>query len=344
MLKVAICGGSGYAGSELLRLLAAHPGATVVAATSERSAGIPVVELHGHLHKYPDLVLEPMEKENLLKRADVFFLALPHAASQEAVEYFFRNGKKVIDLSADYRLRDPGVYERWYRTPHRFREALGQAVYGLPELYRNSIRKASLVANPGCYPTGAILGLYPALKAGLIEPEGIVIDSKSGASGAGRRSEVAFSFCEVEGGVKAYAVAAHRHTPEIEQEVSALAGSEVSVDFTPHLLPIERGILTTIYAKLKNKADAAGALDLYRRTYGGEPFIRVLGGLPNVKGVRGTNLCEIGLAVNERTGTLIVVTAIDNLMKGAAGQAVHNMNIMMGFEEKAGLDAQAVYP
>lgn len=344
MLKVAICGGSGYAGAELLRLLAAHPGARVVAATSERSAGAPVAELHSHLHKYHDLVLEPMEKEKLLKRADVFFLALPHGASQEAVEYFYRNGKKVIDLSADYRLRDPGLYERWYKTPHRFRGALRRAVYGLPEIYRNKIRKASLVANPGCYPTGAILGLYPALRGGLIEPEGIVIDSKSGASGAGRRSEVAFSFCEVEEGVKAYAVAAHRHTPEIEQEVSALAGKEVSVDFTPHLLPIERGILTTIYARLKKSADTAAVLALYRRTYGREPFVRVLGGLPNVKSVRGTNLCEIGLAVNERTGTLIAVTAIDNLMKGAAGQAVHNMNIMMGFDEEAGLDAQAVYP
>lgn len=344
MLKVAICGGSGYAGAELLRLLSIHPGVKVVAATSEQSAGKPVSDLHSHLHFYSGLVFEHLEKERLLKRADLFFLALPHAASQEAVEYFFRNGKKVIDLSADYRLRDPLVYEKWYKTPHRFRSVLRKAVYGLPELYRGKIKKASLVANPGCYPTGAILGLYPALKAGLIEPGSIVVDSKSGASGAGRRAEVAYSFCEVDEGVKAYAVAAHRHTPEIEQEVSALAGKKVNVDFTPHLIPVKRGILSTIYAKLRKKVDTASVIGIYRKAYSREPFVRVIEALPNVSNVRGTNLCEMGLAVNGRTGTLIVVTAIDNLMKGASGQAVHNMNIMMGFDEKTALEAPTVYP
>jgi N-acetyl-gamma-glutamyl-phosphate reductase len=344
MLKVVICGGSGYAGAELLRILSVHPEVKVVAATSEQSAGKPVTSLHRHLHSYSGLVFENMEKERLLKRADLFFMALPHGASQEAVEYFFRNGKKVIDLSADYRLKDPALYEQWYKTLHRFRGALKRAVYGLPELYRSRIRKASLVSNPGCYPTGAILGLYPALKAGLIEPDSIVVDSKSGASGAGRRAEVAYSFCEVDEGVKAYAVASHRHTPEIEQEVSAISGKKVKVNFTPHLLPIARGILSTIYARLRKKADAGSVMALYRKAYEGEPFVRVAETLPNVKNVRGTNHCEIGVAVNERTGTLIAVTAIDNLMKGASGQAVHNMNIMMGFDERTALDLSAVYP
>jgi N-acetyl-gamma-glutamyl-phosphate reductase len=344
MLKVVICGGSGYAGAELLRILSIHPGVKVVAATSEQSAGKPVTDLHGHLHCYSGLLFEHMEKERLLKRADLFFLALPHGASQEAVEYFFRNGKKVIDLSADYRLKDPAVYEHWYKTPHRFRGALRKAVYGLPELHRSRIKRASLVANPGCYPTGAILGLYPALKAGLIEPGSIVVDSKSGASGAGRRAEVSYSFCEVDEGVKAYALASHRHTPEIEQEVSAISGKEVKVDFTPHLLPIARGILSTIYARLRKKADTASVLSLYRKAYEREPFVRVTETLPNVKNVKGTNLCEIGIAVNERTGTLIAVTAIDNLVKGASGQAVHNMNIMMGFDEGTALGLPAVYP
>ncbi|GAB4388276.1 MAG: N-acetyl-gamma-glutamyl-phosphate reductase [Thermodesulfovibrionales bacterium] len=344
MLKVAICGGSGYAGAELLRVLMHHPSVRVVAATSQQSAGVPVAEHHPHLHGYRDLVLEPLDRERLVGRADVFFMALPHAASQEAVAYFFKNGKKVIDLSADYRLRDASTYEKWYRTPHGFRGALRRAVYGLPEIYRGRIRKASLVANPGCYPTGAILGLYPALKAGLIDPASIVIDSKSGASGAGRKAELALSFCEVDESVRAYAVASHRHTPEIEQEVSAIARRAVTVNFTPHLLPVERGILSTMYARLARGADTGEVRELYRKTYRGEPFVRVLDGFPNIKNVRGTNLCEVGLAVNERTGTLIAVTAIDNLMKGAAGQAVHNMNIMLGLEETAGLQAAAVYP
>lgn len=344
MLKVAICGGSGYAGAELLRLLMHHPSVKVVAATSQQSAGVRVADHHPHLHGYGDLVFEPLERERLVGRADVFFMALPHAASQEAVNYFFKNGKKVVDLSADYRLKDPASYEHWYKTPHRFRGTLRRAVYGLPEIYRNRIKKASLVANPGCYPTGAVLGLYPALKAGLIDPVSVIVDSKSGASGAGRKAEVAFSFCEVDESVRAYAVASHRHTPEIEQEVSALARKTVTVDFTPHLMPVGRGILTTIYARLARGAGSAEAIDVYRKAYRREPFVRVLDALPNIKNVRGTNLCEIGLAVNERTGSLIAVTAIDNLMKGAAGQAVHNMNIMLGLAETTGLGAAAVHP
>ncbi|MGE5300555.1 MAG: N-acetyl-gamma-glutamyl-phosphate reductase, partial [Acidobacteriota bacterium] len=297
-------------------------------------------------HTYDDLMYEPLNKEKLLNKADIFFLALPHGASQEAVNFFYRNGKKVIDLSADYRLRNAATYKEWYGLPHDFVSTLRKAVYGLPEIYRSRIKKAALIANPGCYPTSAILGLLPALKAKIVDAGSIVIDSKSGTSGAGRKADVAVSFCEVNEGFKAYNIGTHRHTPEIEQELSSLAGKEIAVNFTPHLLPVDRGILTTIYAKLTKKADTASVLNVYRKRYAGEPFIKVYdeGVLPNIKNVRGTNVCEIGVKVNPRTNTLVVVSAIDNLVKGASGQAVHNMNIMMGFPEQEGLDKIALFP
>ncbi|HMK50827.1 MAG TPA: N-acetyl-gamma-glutamyl-phosphate reductase [Thermodesulfovibrionales bacterium] len=346
MLKVFVCGGSGYAGCELLRILSTHPEVIVAGVSSEKSAGKYVTDLFPGLYKYRSLAYEHLQKEEILKKADLFFLALPHAESQDAVDFFYRQGKKVIDLSADYRLRDAEVYEDWYRVPHRFRKTLGKAVYGLPEVYRKKIRTSRLIANPGCYPTGAILGLLPALKKKVIDVSPIIIDSKSGTSGAGRKADVALSFCEVNEGFKAYAIGSHRHTPEIEQELSAACGIPVTVNFTPHLLPVDRGILTTIYAPAVKKYTTEGIIKVYEEFYGKEPFVRVLesGRYPNIKNVRGTNYCEIGIRMNERTNTLIIVTAIDNLVKGASGQAVHNMNIMMGFEEKTGLDAMPLIP
>jgi N-acetyl-gamma-glutamyl-phosphate reductase len=346
MLKTLICGGSGYAGGELLRILSKHPEVSVTGVTSEKSAGKSVTDLFPCLYQYASLRYEPLRKEHILHKADLFFMALPHAASQEAVDFFYRHRKKVIDLSADYRLRKPEVYEAWYKVPHRFRNSLRAAVYGLPELYRNKIKKAALVANPGCYPTGAILGLLPALKKGFIDGSSLVIDSKSGASGAGRKADVSLSYCEVNEGFKAYAIGTHRHTPEIEQELSVSSGKEIKVNFTPHLLPLDRGILTTIYSPVSQKTSADAILKAYEVFYKKEPFVRVLkyGLYPNIKNVRGTNYCEIGLKLNERTNTLVIVTAIDNLVKGAAGQAVHNMNIMMGFDEKAGLAMPALIP
>ncbi|SPQ00209.1 N-acetyl-gamma-glutamyl-phosphate reductase [Candidatus Sulfobium mesophilum] len=346
MLKIAICGGSGYTGIELLRILAGHPDARVTAITSEKSAGKRLTALFPHLHKYQDLLFEPLNKEKLLDKADIFFLALPHGASQEAVNFFFRNGKKVIDLSADFRLRDPGTYKDWYGLAHDFVPTLKRTVYGLPEMYRNRIRKARLIANPGCYPTSAILGLLPAIKGGLVDLSSIVIDSKSGTSGAGRKADIAVSFCEVNEGFKAYGIGTHRHTPEIEQELSFLAGENITVDFTPHLLPLDRGILTTIYAKLTKKTDTVSVLNVYKKKYGNEPFVKVLeeGVYPNIKNVRGTNFCQLGVKVNTRTNTLVIVSAIDNLVKGASGQAVHNMNIMTGIEEEKGLTNLALFP
>ena len=346
MLKVAICGGSGYAGAELLRILSNHPDVEVTAATSERSAGMTVREVHGHLPEYSDLVLQPLDREGLLRSADFFFMALPHGASQGAVDFFFQKGKKVVDLSADYRLTDPMLYEQWYMVPHAYRFTLKRSVYGMPELYRAKIKRASLVANPGCYPTGAVLGLYPALKAGAVKTAPIIVDSKSGATGAGRKSSVDFSFSEVNENLRAYAVGSHRHTPEMEQTLSAIAKRPVKVDFTPHLVPLDRGILSTIYMKLAKKTSQSEVEARYRRAFGKEPFVGLLptGEMPRMKNVRGTNRCEVGLKVNERTGTLVVVTAIDNLVKGAAGAAVQNMNLMMGFNETEGLNSVALSP
>jgi N-acetyl-gamma-glutamyl-phosphate reductase len=346
MIKVAICGGSGYTGAELLRILSGHSEVQITVVTSEKSTGKRVTDLFSHLHRYRDFVYEPLDKEEILNKADLFFMALPHGASQEAVEYFFKKGKKVIDLSADYRLSDPFVYEEWYKTPHRFVDTLKSAVYGLPEIHREEIRTANLIANPGCYPTGAILGLYPAVKEDIIDTENIIVDSKSGTSGAGRKADVSFSYCEVNEGFKAYGIAVHRHTPEIEQELSIIAQKKININFTPHLVPMDRGIISTIYAKLKKKSETSEVISIYKKYYENEPFINVLeeGYYPNAKNVRGSNFCEIGLKVNKRTDTLIIVTAIDNLVKGASGQAVQNMNIMLGFKETTALDSIALFP
>lgn len=346
MLKIAICGGSGYTGAELLRILSGHPDVEIVTVTSEKSAGKSVVELFPHLHKYANLIYEPLNKEEILHKAELFFMALPHGTSQEAVNFFFKNGKKVIDLSADYRLFNSMIYEEWYKTPHNYKETLKQAVYGLPELHREEIKNASLIANPGCYPTSAILGLYPAIKEGIISVKNIIIDSKSGTSGAGRKADTPFSYCEVNEGFKAYGIAVHRHTPEIEQELSLIAQEQITIDFTPHLVAMDRGIVSTIYGKMLKSLSTEDIIDIYRKYYFSEPFVNVLndGVYPNAKNVRGSNFIEIGLKVNKRTGTLIIVSAIDNLVKGASGQAVQNMNIMMGFRETTALESLALFP
>ena len=345
-LKVAICGGSGYTGAELLRILLAHPKVEVTAVTSEQSAGKSPVDLFPHLPQYSHLKYEPLDKKTLLKKADLFFMALPHAASQEAVDFFYKKGKKVLDLSADYRLKNPLVYEQWYKTPHNYPKTLEKAVYGLPEIYRKKIAASPLIALPGCYPTSVLLGLYPLLKDDVVDNGTLVIDSKSGTSGAGRKSDVSLSFCEVNEGFKAYAVASHRHTPEIEQELAAIVKRPVAINFTPHLLPINRGMLSTMYGRLKKRAELDHVGSLYARAYAKEPFVRVheAGTFPNINAVKGTNRCDIGFMLNERTSTVIVVSVIDNLVKGAAGQAVQCMNLVMGFPETTALEAAAACP
>ncbi len=346
MLRVAVIGASGYTGGELLRLLVRHPEVHITAATSEQSAGKPVDVLFPYLVGHLDLVFEPLDLEVLSHKADFFFLALPHTTAMSVVSRLIRKGKKVVDLSADFRLKDPALYPQWYQTTHTDPELLQSAVYGLPEFHRQAIQKVSLVANPGCYPTGTLLGLAPLLKESLVHPDGIVIDAKSGVSGAGRNVALPYHFPEINESVSPYSVACHRHQPEIEQELSALIHQPVQVTFTPHLVPMTRGILTTLYARTKKPINPTDWVKHAKKFYKGEPFIHVLplGHWPNTRDVRGSNACHIGLNTDPRTGQVIVATAIDNLMKGASGQAVQNMNLMMGFDETRGLQAPALFP
>jgi N-acetyl-gamma-glutamyl-phosphate reductase len=345
-LRTAIVGSSGYTGGELYRLLLLHPRATVTAVTSERSAGKPITDIFPHLAGLTDLVCEPLDPETIAKKADLAFLALPHVTAQEAAYRLQKLGVKVVDLSADYRLADPAVYEKWYEHHHQYPDLLAKAVYGLPELHREKVRTATLVANPGCYPTGAILALAPLVRSSLVAFDSIVIDSKSGVSGAGRSPGLAYHFPETNEGFMAYKVGSHRHTPEIEQELSRLAGTPIVLSFTPHLVPMNRGILTTAYGKMTRAMDTAALQALYAEHYRNEPFVRVLpsGQFPNVRNVRGSNFCDVGVHADPRTGRAVVVTAIDNLVKGASGQAVQNMNILMGFEETAGLRFAGLFP
>ncbi len=345
MVPVCICGGSGYTGVELIRLLSRHPDVRIVGITSERQQGQPVTKTYPHLKGLFEEEFRSIKDPFLLKQAEVFFLALPHGEALQWAEHFYEKGKYVIDLSADCRLKDPEDYRQWYSMEHPRADLLKQAAYGIPEIYREAIQASRLVANPGCYPTGALLGLYPLVKEGLIELDRIVVDSKSGVSGAGRKADTALIFSEVNESFKAYGVTTHRHTPEIEMVLSELAGQKVVVEFTPHLLPVTRGILTTIYAKLKSPLEEPALIDIYRQTYQAAPFVRVLEDtLPELKNVRGTNYCDIGLKVNSRTGGVIVITAIDNLVKGASGQAVQNMNLMLNFSETSGLELFAGVP
>jgi len=345
MHTVAVVGASGYTGVELLRLLAGHPQVTVTCVTSRQQAGQALGEVFPSLAGIYDLTFEAVEPAALAGRADLVFLAVPHQAAMGMVPELLTAGCRVVDLSADYRLHDAAVYAEWYES-HQTPELLAEAVYGLPELYREQVRGARLVANPGCYPTSAALALTPLLRNKLIDPTTIIIDSKSGASGAGRSAKVDTLYCEINEGFKAYGLPRHRHTPEIEQTLSEVAGRPVTISFTPHLVPANRGILSTCYASLAGISSLPELLDVYRQTYAGEPFVRVLseGRLPNISQVRGSNFCDIGLAVDPRTRRVIAVAAIDNLVKGAAGQALQNMNLMLGLMESEGLRGAALFP
>lgn len=346
MLKVAVVGASGYTGIELIRILHNHPEVAVTSVTSEQSAGKRLSEVFPSLRDRYDLTLEALDAERIAEKADVIFTALPHTAAMEVVPVFRQAGRKVIDLSADYRLHDADEYAAWYET-HLNPELLQEAVYGLPELHRDEIAATGLVANPGCYPTSVILALMPLLEEGLIEPASIIADSKSGVSGAGRGAKVDNLYCEVNEGFKAYGVGGlHRHIPEIEQELSLLAGRKTIISFTPHLVPMDRGILSTVYSVPHSAVSAGQIHALYEDYYGGEAFVRVLGQghFPSTAFVRGSNFCDIGIAADNRTGRIIIISAIDNLVKGASGQAVQNMNIMCDFPEIMGLELMPLYP
>ncbi|MDP2921421.1 MAG: N-acetyl-gamma-glutamyl-phosphate reductase [Candidatus Omnitrophota bacterium] len=339
MLKIGIMGASGFAGEELIKILLKHPEVkiTALAAKIERT----------HLSKmYPwakgmlDIDCYDMTAEDVGKKSDVVFLALPHKISMDFAPELLKQGKKVIDLSADFRIQDKVIYEKWYEIKHECPELIKKAVYGLPELYRKDIKGADLIANPGCYPTSIILGCAPLLKKKLVDTDNIICDSKSGVSGAGRTPTQSLMFTEIAtNSFRPYKVNFHRHMPEIDQELSNLAGAKIEVNFIPHLVPMERGILSTIYLKLNKKIDTKEALGMYKDFYKGEYFVRVLeeGILPDTKNVVRSNFCDIGIKVFPEKSLAVVMTAIDNLVKGASGQAVQNMNIMYGFDEKLGL-------
>ncbi len=345
MINVAIVGASGYTGVELIRLLVNHPQVKITSVTSRQHEGAPISAAFPSLSGFCDLICESLDVPTIAAKADLIFTALPHKSAMEVIPDFLAAGCKVVDLSADYRLRDKNVYEQWYQE-HTSPELLDEAVYGLPEKYRTEIAQARLVANPGCYPTTVTLGLKPLLVQQLIDPSTLVIDSKSGTSGAGRGAKQGSLFCEVNEGFKAYGVASHRHTPEIEQELSAIYGSPVQINFTPHLLPLNRGMLSTCYASARGVKDSAQLIQLYKEHYANDPFVRIMPGgeLPNIAYVQGTNLCDIGLVYDQRTERVIVISVIDNLVKGASGQAVQNMNIMCGFDEVLGLGILPTFP
>ena len=349
MLRVAVAGASGYMGAELLRLLSVHPKLQLTVVTSERLSGERLDRVFPHLRGLSDLVFEELKAERLADEADLVFLALPHMESQQAVPVLRGLGRKVIDLSADYRLKDAALYATWYKAPHVDAAGLREAVYGLPELHRKEIAGASLVASPGCYPMGAVLAIAPLLKSGGGRTDGIVIDGKSGVTGAGaqsRKADPMYLYAEANENVQAYGIGTHRHTPEIEQELSLAAGRPVVVSFTPHLLPLNRGLYTTASVPLAKSATTAELLAVYNEFYAGEPFVRVLdeGQRPTTRSVVGSNFCDVTVVADPRAGRAVCVSALDNLGKGGSANGVQSLNIMMGWDERTGLEAPPVYP
>ena len=336
-------------GAELLRLLPGHPKITVTGVTSDRLAGEPVGRAYPHLRGLTELSFHDLDAEWLAEVADAVFLALPHLESQRTVPVLRRRGVRAIDLSADYRLRDPNDYVTWYKAPHVDPAGLAEAVYGLPELHRKAIAGAPLVASPGCYAAGAILATAPLLRRGLARLDGIVIDGKSGVTGAGaqgRKIEPMYLYTEANENVQAYGIASHRHTPEIEQELGALAGASLRVAFTPHLVPLNRGLFTTASVPLATTLSTPELLAVYREFYAGEPFVRVLdeGERPTTRAVVGSNYCDVAVVADGRTARAVCLSAIDNLGKGGSANGVQNLNVMFGWPERTGLEAPPVYP
>ena len=337
-IKVGVVGATGYTGEELVRLLAWHPGVALTYVSGKEDREVRIQEIFPYLRNRLDLECKAFSAEEAADKCDLIFLSLPHTVSMQFAPFFLKAGKKIVDVSADYRLKDTAVFEKFYKVPHKDTANLKQAVYGLPELNREKIRTARLVANPGCYPTGAILGLAPGVKKGLFDLSSIQIDAKSGVTGAGRKADKALNFSEVNESFRAYKLFEHQHVPEIDQELSKLGKKVISVVFVPHLLPMNRGILSTIYVRLKKTSTTEELGETYRKFYEAEPFVNVYpkGALPELKNVQRSNFCDLGLRVHGSKNLAVIVSAIDNLGKGAAGQAVQNMNLMCGFDEMTG--------
>lgn len=347
MVKIGIVGGTGYTGVELLRLLARHPQAVLVAITSRKEAGMPVTDMFPSLRGCIDLAFSVPDHARL-SQCDIVFFATPHGVAMDMGPALIKAGVKIIDLAADFRLKDTAVFEQWYKMPHTARDLLAEAVYGLPEVNREAIRKARVVGLPGCYPTSVQLGLKPLIEAGLVDTAHLIADCKSGVSGAGRKAEIGILFSEAGDNFKAYGVAGHRHHPEIVQGLTRMAGAPVNLLFTPHLTPMIRGIHSTLYARITQEADFQ---KLYEDAYRGEPFIDVMpaGSTPDTRSVRGANTCRLaihrpGQGDGVAGNTLVILSVIDNLTKGAAGQAVQVMNLMCGLPETAGLQGIGMVP
>jgi N-acetyl-gamma-glutamyl-phosphate reductase len=342
VLKVGIVGGTGYTGVELLRLLAGHPQVQLHAITSRADAGTPVSQMFPSLRGYVDLAFVHPDAARL-DQCDVVFFATPHGIAMQQAPGLLDAGVRVIDLAADFRIKDIAVWEKWYRMPHTCTDLVEEAVYGLPEVNRDKIRQARLVANPGCYATAVQLGFIPLLEAGVIEADSLIADSKSGVSGAGRKAEIPSLFAEASDNFKAYGVAGHRHLPEIRQGLAQAFGKPVGLTFVPHLTPMIRGIHATLYGRVKKEADVQA---LFEQRYASEAFVDVLpaGSMPETRSVRGSNLCRIAVHRPQGGDTVVVLSVIDNLVKGAAGQAVQNMNIMFGLPESAGLNVIPLLP
>lgn len=341
-IKVAVLGATGYAGIELVRLLTNHPNVSIEILGSQSFAGKKISEVYPNLAEVLDKECSELDLDEVAK-CDVAFCALPHGASKEVIPAILEKGVKVIDLSGDFRYDDVKVYEAWYGEEHCAPELLKESVYGLCELHRDKIKDARLIGNPGCYTTCSILGTAPLLANKVVETKNIIVDAKSGVTGAGRGLKLAQHFCECTETTKAYNIAKHRHTSEIEQELSNIAGEEIMISFTPHLIPMKRGILATIYANLNGKYSKQDILNMYKEYYKDEKFVRVKDTLPETKHVAGSNFVDIGLEVDERLGRVVVVSVIDNIVKGAAGQAVQNMNLLFGLGESTGLDMAGYY-
>jgi len=339
MIKVGIAGASGYAGVELAKLISNHPQAELCAVTSSRYKGKSLTDLFPSMRGFENLILEDLDIKLLAKKVDVMFLSLPHKVSMKYVPALLEQNIKVIDLSADYRFSNAATYESAYQE-HSSKHLLKESVYGLSEIYRDKIKTASIVGNPGCYPTSILLPLIPLLNEGLIQSDNIISDSKSGVSGAGRSLSLATHYCEVNESFTAYKVGNHRHTPEINEILSNHAQQEIAITFVPHLLPLTRGMLSTIYVQGTSKANENEIRKTYAAYYGNEPFVRLLDKetYPAISHVKGTNCCDIGIRFNKKTNQIIIVSAIDNLLKGAAGQAIQNMNILFGLRDETGLN------
>lgn len=344
MIKAAVLGATGYAGIELVRLLSNHPEVSIELLGSKSFAGQKISDVYQNFRHILDKECEEADVEAAAK-CDVAFTALPHGASKSVIPALLDAGLKVIDLSGDYRYDDAKVYEQWYNEPHSSPELLKESVYGLCELHRDRIKNARLIGNPGCYTTCSILGAAPLLAAGLADDKNIIIDAKSGVTGAGRGLGLPYHFCECTENTKAYKIATHRHTSEIEQELSNIAGKPIMLSFTPHLIPQKRGILATIYMNLTKPVTGDEIQKIYEDYYKGEFFVRVMekGKLPETKHVAGSNFVDIGVVLDERLNRVVAVSALDNIVKGAAGQAVQNMNLLFGLDEKTGLDFAGYY-